>query len=324
VKFEKILVTGASGLLGSNICKVAAEQGKSVRGMVRKPADADVLKSLGIEPVLGDVTDIDSMRRAAEGVDGVIHSAAIIGGTWSKATPEEFEEINYKGAINALDAARDAGAGRTVLIGTLAIIDMAYTITERSPMIQLSDHVTGYSRAKLASYFAGMHRACRGEDIVFVFPGAMYGPSPFVDRALEPTLFTGSLYLALTGKLKKYVHFPLTWPYVEDVARIAVAALDKGRNGHRYLGGGRAEDKFSLAQFCNMGCEQAGVAHRVKDLQLADMADEIGSMRAMAALKFADPLIDPTETTRALGVELTPVEVGIAKTLQWLRDNGRI
>jgi nucleoside-diphosphate-sugar epimerase len=184
--------------------------------------------------------------------------------------------------------------------------------------------VTGYSRAKLASYYAGMHRACRGEDIVFVFPGAMYGPSAFVERALEPTLFTGSLYLALTGKLEKYVHFPLTWPYVEDVARIVLAALDKGKNGHRYIGGGRAEDKYSLAQFCNMGCEQAGVAHRVKDLQLADMADEIGSMAQMAAMKFADPLIDPTETTRELGVQLTSLDVGIAKTLEWLRQHKKI
>lgn len=324
MSFEKILVTGASGLLGSNICRVAVEQGRQVRGMVRKAADADVLKSLGIEPVLGDVTDLDSMRRAAAGVDGVIHSAAVIGGTWSTATEEEFEEINYQGAINALDAARDAGAKRTVLIGTLAITDMAYTITERSPMIPVSQKGSGYTRAKLASFYAGMHRACRGEDIVFVLPGAMYGPSPFVDRALEPTLFTGSMYLALTGKLEKYVSFPLTWPYVEDVARVVLAALDKGERGQRYLGGGRPEDKYSLAQFCNMACEQAGVAHRVQDLQLADMADEIGSMREMAAMKFADPPIDPSHTTRALGVELTPLETGVAKTLDWLRANGRI
>ena len=77
LSFNKILVTGASGLLGSNICRVAVEQGRNVRGMVRKPADAEVLESLGIEPVMGDVTDIDSMRRAAAGVDGVVHSAAL-------------------------------------------------------------------------------------------------------------------------------------------------------------------------------------------------------------------------------------------------------
>lgn len=321
---ESILVTGASGLLGANICRIAAEQGRRVRGMIRKSQDAEVLKRLGVEPVLGDVTDFDSFRRAAEGVEGVIHSAAVIGGTWSTATEEEFEEVNYKGAINAMDAARDAGARRTVLIGTLAIVDRAFTATERSPLVQITPAVRGYTRAKLGSYYAGMHRACRGEEIVHVLPGAMYGPSPFVDRALEPTLFTGSMYLALTGKLEKYARFPLTWPYVEDVARIALAALDKGQNGHRYLGGGRPEDTFSLAEFCNMACEQAGVAHRVQDLRAEDMGDELGTMRAMAEMKFAEPLIDPVETTRELGVELTALDTGIEKTLEWLRANGRI
>ncbi len=86
----------------------------------------------------------------------------------------------------------------------------------------------------------------------------MYGPSAFVERALEPTLFTGSMHMALTGKLEKYVHFPLTWPYVEDVARVTLASLDKGECGQRYLGGGRPEDKYSLAEFCNM----AGFAQR--------------------------------------------------------------
>lgn len=76
----KILVTGASGLLGANVCRIAVEQGRSVRGLVRKDADAEVLKTLGVEPALGDVCDPASLARAMQGIDGVIHSAAVIGG----------------------------------------------------------------------------------------------------------------------------------------------------------------------------------------------------------------------------------------------------
>lgn len=322
--FKTILVTGASGLLGANICRIAAAQGRNVRGLVRKPADGEVLKKIGVEPVFGDVRDPASLARAMRGAEGVIHSAAVIGGTWSTATAEDFEAVNYQGAINVLDAARDAGADRTVLIGTLAIADQRYTVTENSPLIPIDSHGSGYGHAKLASYYAAMHRACRGEEIVSVLPGAMYGPSPFIDRALEPTLFTGTLYLALTGKLEKYVHFPLTWPFVDDVAAVTLAALDKGRSGRRYLGGGRPEDTYSLAEFCNMGCEYAGVAHRVRDLSLQEAGDEIGSMRHFAGARFADPLIDPTRTNRELGIELTPLKIGIAKTVDWLRANGRI
>ena len=76
-----------------------------------------------------------------------------------------------------------------------------------------------------------MHRVCRGEHISFVVPGAMYGPSPFTDRALQPTLFTGTLRAAIRGELTEYANFPLSWPYVEDAARIALAVLDRGRAG---------------------------------------------------------------------------------------------
>ncbi|EEF26296.1 NAD dependent epimerase/dehydratase, putative [Ricinus communis] len=321
---EKILVTGASGLLGANICRIAIEQGRQVRGLVRKSADGDVLKKLGVEPVLGDVCDPASLSRAIQGVDGVIHSAAVIGGTWSTATAADFDAVNYQGVVNVLDAARAANVRRSVLISTLAIVDRTFTITENSPLIPVDSQGSGYAHAKLGSYYAGMHRACRGEDIVFVLPGAMYGPSPFIDRALEPTLFTGTMYLALTGQLEKYARFPLTWPFVDDVANITLAALDKGKSGHRYLGGGRAEDACSLAEFCNMACEYAGVAHRVRDLLPDDADADIGSMRHFATIRVAEPPIDPTGTMRALGVSFTPLREGIAKTVDWLRANGRI
>ena len=321
---EKILVSGASGLLGANVCRIAVSQGRQVRGLVRKAADAEVLKKLGVEPALGDICDPASLARAMQGIDGVIHAAAVIGGTWSTATAQDFDAVNYHGVINVLDAARAANVRRTVLISTLAIADRSFTITENSPLIPVDSHGSGYAHAKLGSFYAGMHRACRGEEIVFVLPGAMYGPSPFIDRALEPTLFTGTLYLALTGKLENYVHFPLTWPFVDDVAAVTLAALDKGKSGHRYLGGGRAEDAYSLAQFCNMACEYAGVAHRVRDLSLEEAGAEIGSMRHFAAMRVAEPPIDPTGTMRALGVSFTPLREGIARTVDWLRANDRI
>jgi uncharacterized protein YbjT (DUF2867 family) len=52
-----VLVTGASGLLGSNICRLAANEGRRVRGLVRTDADAEVLRAIGVEPAIGDITD---------------------------------------------------------------------------------------------------------------------------------------------------------------------------------------------------------------------------------------------------------------------------
>jgi dihydroflavonol-4-reductase len=321
---ERIVVTGGSGLLGSNICRLAAGAGRDAVGLVRKESDAKVLRELGARAAVGDILDPDSLDRAFKGASGVIHCAAVIGGTWSKAKHEDFDSVNYRGVLNVLDRAAVAGVARIVLVSSMIIADSTITVTERSPLMPVSHPGSPYLKAKLASYYEGMHRACRGQHINFVVPAAMYGPSPFVDRALEPTLFTGTLYMAITGRLDRYARFPLAWPFVDDAARVCLAALDKGRSGERYLAVGRNEDVRSLAQFCNLACEQAGVKHRVADLDPATMGDELGSMKALAEMRFATPLLDPSGTTRELGVELTPLETGIARTVDWLRAQKRI
>jgi dihydroflavonol-4-reductase len=324
VTCSSILVTGASGLLGSNICRLAANAGRRVRGLVRTAADAEVLCALGAEPAIGDITDPRSLRDAMKGIDGLIHSAAVLGGTWSSATPDDFDRVNYHGSLTVLDEARRHSIGRIVVISSKVIFSHKVTVTESSPLVFPGPGLAPYARAKLAVYYEGMHRVCRGEHITFVVPGAMYGPSPFTDRALQPTLFTGTLRNAIRGELTEYADFPLSWPYVEDAARVALAALDNGRAGGKYLAAGGPEDVLSLAGFCNLGCAVAGVSHRVRDVPLAELTSDIGPMRAMAERRYPTPLVDPSRTNDELGITLTPVRAGVERTVAWLRTQGRI
>jgi nucleoside-diphosphate-sugar epimerase len=321
---SSVLVTGASGLLGSNICRLAASTGRRVRGLVRTQADADVLRAMGVEPAIGDITDPGSLHDAMAGIDGLIHAAAVLGGTWSSATADDFDRVNYHGSLAVLDAARQHSVGRIVVVSSMVIFRHTVTVTESSPLVNAGPALAAYARAKLAIYYEGMHRVCRGEHISFVVPGAMYGPSPFTDRALQPTLFTGTLLAAIRGELTEYANFPLSWPYVEDAARIALAALDKGRPGAKYLAAGGPDDVLSLAGFCNLGCAAAGVAHRVRDVPLADLSSDIGEMRALAGVRYPTPLVDPSRTNKELGVTLTPVRAGVEKTVAWLRAQRRI
>ena len=91
----------------------------------------------------------------------------------------------------------------------------------------------------------------RGQDIVFVTPGAIYGPGVFAERALDPTSFTRAALRGMKGELDSYVTIPMMWTYAADVAEIALRALDRGAAGGRYLALGRPEDVCSLAAFCN-------------------------------------------------------------------------
>ena len=92
--YDNVLVTGASGLLGSNICRLAAADGRKVTGLVRTETDAEVLRELGVDAVIGDITDRASLDAATRGVDGLIHCAALLSGPWSSFGPEDLSLIH--------------------------------------------------------------------------------------------------------------------------------------------------------------------------------------------------------------------------------------
>jgi nucleoside-diphosphate-sugar epimerase len=322
--YDHVLVTGASGLLGSNICRLAAADGRKVTGLVRTDADAEVLRGLGVDAVIGDITDRASLDAATRGVDGLIHCAALLSGPWSSFGPEDFDRVNYQGSINVLDSGSANGVAKTVLIGSMVMFDSTDTVTETSPLAQVGPEGWDYAREKLAIYYEGMRRVCRGENHVFVVPWAMYGPSPFVDRALRPELVTTALWSAILGVLTEYVRFPMTWPYAADAARIALAALDGGGAGRTYLASGPSDEALSLADFCNIGCELAGVTHRVREVEIDELSADLGPVRAMAERSYPSPLVDPSWTNAELGITLTSVRTGLEETVRWLKDSGKI
>jgi uncharacterized protein YbjT (DUF2867 family) len=108
----KILVTGAAGFVGGYVLAALRGRDAQVLGLVRREAQGAKLEALGAEPVLGDVTDQASLSRAMEGVEAVIHLAAVNrdrGGV-------SMEAINYRGTVNVLGAARAAGVQRLVQV----------------------------------------------------------------------------------------------------------------------------------------------------------------------------------------------------------------
>jgi dihydroflavonol-4-reductase len=319
-----LLVTGATGLAGSNLCVAARQRGYGVRGLVRSASDTEPLTAAGVELVMGDVSDADSVARAVRGVQHVIHTAAVMGGTWGTATSDDHWAINYQGVVNVLDAAQNAGVGRCVVYSSTGVLDRRFTASNTSPFLPIGSSETPYSRAKRAAMYAGLHRAALGQDIVSVLPAQIYGPAPLVDRAVVPTSFTGTLLMALKGELKQYVPIPSSWVYVDDVVDVGLAALERGSIGERYLAVGREEDTCSLIDFCNLGCEIADVPHRVEAIDLSGGGDEIGAMRAYAAAAAADPFVDPSGTETALGIAPISLQTGLSKTIEWLREVGKL
>lgn len=119
-----ILVTGGTGFVGSRIVHALRTEGRPVRCLVRTPARAAQLDAWGCELVQGDVTDPDSLARAVEGVDAVVHLVAIIQGK-----PEEFERVMTRGTESLVAAAEAAGVRRFVLMSALGTSEATRELT---------------------------------------------------------------------------------------------------------------------------------------------------------------------------------------------------
>lgn len=322
---QTLLVTGATGSAGSNVCRLARQAGYVVRALVRPGTDTSPLKSMGAEPVVGDVTDPASMVAAAQGATGIIHCAARIGGTWSTATADDFLSVNLWGSINVLDAAERCRVDRVVMLLSGIILDPSETKTEKSRIVAISPSDSPYTTAKRAAYYEGMARAARGREVTFVVPAGIYGPTPYIDRALVPTIFTGTLLMAARGELKRYLPMPIAWVTAGDVAAVSLRALERGRRGRKYLAMGRPEDVCSLPEFCNRFLELAGLENRVAEVDGPATVDpEFGSMVKLIQPSYPEPYHDCRATTEELGVEPTSLSEGLASTLRWLRTNGRM
>lgn len=109
-----ILVTGATGKVGSRLAQRLVQHGHTVHALVRDPARATDLSAHGIHLITGDLMQPDSLRAAVNGVEAVVHCAAFFRG----ATPEEAHAVNNQGTQHLAQAARAAGVGRFVFTST--------------------------------------------------------------------------------------------------------------------------------------------------------------------------------------------------------------
>jgi NADH dehydrogenase len=110
----KVLVTGATGFVGPHVVRRLVDDGHTVRVLEHSAGSSAALPSQ--DAVEGSMTDAESLRRAVEGQDAVVHLVAIINGK-----PAEFEAVMKQGTRDLLAAARDAGVQRFVLMSALGV-----------------------------------------------------------------------------------------------------------------------------------------------------------------------------------------------------------
>jgi dihydroflavonol-4-reductase len=327
---QTVLVTGATGLAGANICKLLIERGDAVRALARESADTAPLAELGVDVVTGDVTDPDAVVRAARGSDAAIHCAALLGGASQNLA--DFEAVNVRGTKNVLDAAEAVDLGRVVAVSTGTFFDTAGGLDREDAPVTKEPSEDPYTITKMAAFLDAMSRAEKGRDVVSAHPGAIFGPSPVVSNALGMTSFNRVLLSAARGRIERYLKFPVSWVFADDIARGCILALDKGVSGERYMLDGRPEDVVSIANACNRMCRLAGLDHEVVDVLPSDdpeLAKVFGPTLVAIAEKAARQTperksLEDSKTYKRLGYRPIGLDEGLGRTFKWLRAIGRL
>jgi dihydroflavonol-4-reductase len=319
-----VMVTGATGLIGSNVCRLLTGQGREVRALVRAGSETDPLTALGVTLVYGDITSVEDVARAAAGTEAIVNSAALLGGAAQDLVASAA--TNFGGSVNCYEVAAHGGL-RVVELATTTFLRHDQPLNEHPEVV---DDVPGdpYSVSKAAAFRDGMTRAAAGQDILFVIPGGTFGPAPTPRRSLGPTSYNRLVRAAIRGRLTDYVSYPVPWVLAEDVATAVVAAVDRGKAGDTYLAFGH-EDAMTTAAFLNVACEAAGVGHRIAEVRIATDDPEAlarygETLVDLARRRFPVPWFDNSCTRELLGYAPVPLTAAMTQTVGWLRDLGQI
>src|ERR1700693_2641331 len=142
----KVLVTGASGVLGGHVAELLSKRGDHVRALVRKTSNRKHLASLpNVELFDGSVEEVDRIAEAVTGVDAIVHSAGLI----KARSTDEFFAVNVGGTSNLVEAARRRPLKRFVFVSSL---EASGPSADGAPVAaEQESPVTAYGRSKLAA-----------------------------------------------------------------------------------------------------------------------------------------------------------------------------
>jgi dihydroflavonol-4-reductase len=228
---ELALVTGATGFLGSALCRALLHAGYRVRALHRPTSNLKALEGQDIDLVVGDILDPDSLANAMQGVDYVFHAAAQ-SDYWR--SPEPVLRSAIDGTRNVLSAALAAGVKRAVLTSSVAALGVP---KEGEPLTedhsyQLPPDYFIYGYAKRQSEIEAYQLNAGGLEVVIVNPSVVLGPG-------DVNQISGSLVVeSARGLAFIYTNGGVNIIHIDDVAAGHLAALQRGQAGQQYILGG--------------------------------------------------------------------------------------
>lgn len=327
----KVLVTGATGFVGSHVAQLLCAQGAQVRVLVRPTSRMENIADLKADRVTGDLRDLDSLRKATQGCDFVFHVAADYR-LWVR-DPEEMYRSNVEGTRAIIRAAQENNVRRVIYtssVATMGFTTAGHIADETSP-VTLEDMVGPYKRSKFMAEQIALEAGRNGANAVVVNP-----TTPIGDQDIKPTPTGRIIVDFLRRKFPAYVDTGLNVVDVKDVARGHLLAMEKAVPGQRYILGG---ENLTLKQILDRLSALTGlpsptmkVPHAVAlgfavfdqfftgIIMRKEPRATIDAVRMGRKKMFASSV----KAERQLGYKAGPVDDALRRAISWFQAHGYV
>lgn len=326
---SKIFVTGADGLLGSNIIRELLSRDYEIKVLSQKGRHVKTLDGLPIEKVEGDLLDKESLRQGMTGCDYVIHAAAstAVWPTRSKMT----RRVNIVGTTNVMELALELNVKRIVYVGTASTFGFG---SKDNPGVEGNPYKSAkyemdYMDSKYEAHQIVLDFFKKGLPVLIVNPTFMLGP---YDSAPS----SGAMILGVyNGKVPGYVPGGRNYICVKDAAVGVCNGLIMGRTGESYILGNQNLDYKEA--FLLMG-NVLGVKPPIKRIPgfVMIMYGAISSFFGillnrrptvsynLALISCDEHYFSSAKAVEELKLPQTPIEEGIKDAMVWFKENGYI
>ncbi len=307
-----VLVTGATGFIGSHVVRALKTARAEVRALVRAESNTRNIDGLAAELVEGDVRDAESVSRAITGCAVVFHVAALYPG--AETGSRDVYDTNLGGTRNIINGCLKNDVRRLVhtsTIGTIGTVDSGLP-NEETPF-NLWNGASDYARSKYMAEREVLEAAGRGLEPVVVNPCAPVG-----EGDVKPSASGKRIVDFLNGKMPHYLKGGLNWIDVRDVAAGHLLAAQKGIPGQRYILGNR---NLSKNEFLTL-LEAASGLKRPRRRAIRKFVRNMGRRpvsRAPAAL-----VCDVSKAVTELSLPQSPLDDAFARATTWFCDNGYV
>jgi dihydroflavonol-4-reductase len=326
----RVLVTGATGFVGSHTAKALKEAGHTVRLLVRSEKKAaSIFESLGVEIdeiILGDITDEKAVEAAVRGCDAVIHSAAMV--ATAEKYANEVYETNVGGTKLVIGSSLAAGVDKIIYISSVsALFNVGDTVMNENSPVSAANNPYGRTKITCEKYVRELQS--QGAPIIITYPTGVVGAfdpglsDPHFGIKLFVSVFT---FTSSTG---------MQFVNARDVAKAHVAILERVKGPDRFILGGHYYSWFDLLEIAKRltGRRLFNVHIPGRILRfLGKCADVVIKLTGKEfpfteeGMTYATQWVyaDSSKLENELGLTFTCREKTLAESIRWLHKMGHV